>query len=109
MTDQERIEALIESLNTICDRMKGAGLGRYVGRIREAAAQLRADRPAEGEAIPADDKDRERIRYREALKQCYDSASDSAKVRQIVADAIAPTAPITPEDMEWAHGGVRGE
>ncbi len=59
MTDQERIEALIESLNTICDRMKGAGLGRYVGRIREAAAQLRADHPAQGEAIPADDKDRE--------------------------------------------------
>ena len=104
MTDPERIEALIEHLE--CEH--GSPLVCRAVMLK-AAAQLRTDHPAQGEAIPADDKDRERIRYREALKQCYDSASDSAKVRQIVADAIAPTAPITPEDMEWAHGGVRGE
>ena len=52
MTDPERtrIEALIESLDTTCDRMGPAGLGRYVGRIREAIEQLRADHPAQGEA-----------------------------------------------------------
>jgi hypothetical protein len=57
MTDpeRERIEALIESLDTICDRMKAAGLGRYVGRVREAIEQLRADHPAGAVQRPAPD------------------------------------------------------
>jgi len=54
MTDPERIEALIEGLDAICDRLKLVGLGRYVERIQETIAQLRADHPAEGERTPQD-------------------------------------------------------
>ncbi len=54
MTDpeRERIEALIENLDTICGKMKAAGLGRYVGRVHDAIAQLRADHPARGWRVP---------------------------------------------------------
>ena len=43
----QRIEALIENLDVICGKMKAAGLGRCVGRVRAAIAQLRADHPAQ--------------------------------------------------------------